>query len=163
MREQASALRQNDGNWAEVARSIRDSEALLDVLLEGRSDEVAAGVERAHEDAASIIAYNNEEDLACTLRLAFFSAIRRWQLVRKAPAGKGYANLVMIPLKSSGSIPGIVVELKWNSTASEALAQVRERGYTRAFRGTSAEGNVMLCGIAYDSKTKTHSCVIERG
>lgn len=151
-----------DDGWAEVARSIRDSEGLLAALLAGHANEVAHGVEQAHEDAASIIAYNDENALACTLRLAFFSAIRRYRLVREAPAGKGYADLVMVPLRSSGTIPGVIVELKWGATPEAALAQIRERNYANIFRGTSAEGNIVLCGIAYDPKSKMHRCVIER-
>lgn len=149
-----------DSGWSEVARSIRESEALLGSLLARDADAVAAGVQRAHEDAASIIAYNDEEDLACTLRLAFFSAIRRWRLVREAPAGKGYADLVMVPLSKAG-VPGVVVELKWGSTPEEALAQMREREYARFFQGDSSVGEVLLVGIAYDPKTKEHSCAIE--
>lgn len=151
-----------DSGWAEVARSIRESERLLNALLEGKATAVASGVEQAHEDAASVIAYNNENSLACTLRLAFFSAIRKYKLVREAPAGKGYADLVMVPLHSSGAIPGVVVELKWGSTPERALEQIRERDYARAFAGTPAEGNVILCGISYDPKSKTHQCAIER-
>ena len=151
------------GNWVEVARSIAASEKLLDALLAGDAETVAAGVEQAHEDAASVIAYNREEDLACTLRLAFFSAVRRYRLVREAPSGKGYADLLMVPLASSGRIPGVVVELKWGVSPEEAVSQIRERGYADAFRGTSAEGNVVLAGIAYDKATKRHSCAIERG
>ena len=159
---QYEACMQSSDNWAEVARSIADSEALLASLLAGDADAVAEGVERAHRDAASVIAYNHEEDLACTLRLAFFSAIRRYRLVREAPAGKGYADLLMVPLASSGDIPGIVVELKWGASARDALTQIRERSYADAFRGTAAEGNTVLCGIAYDPKTKQHVCLIER-
>lgn len=150
------------GNWAEVARSIADSESLLDAVLAGDAETVAHGVEQAHYDAASVIAYNHEEDLACTLRLAFFSAIRRYRLVREAPAGKGYADLLMVPLASSGNVPGVVVELKWGASAQEAVSQIRERDYASAFRGTAAEGNTVLCGIAYDPKTKQHICAIER-
>ena len=152
----------SQGGWHEVARTIAASEDLLDVLLGDNPEAVAKGVERAHEDAASIIAYNDENALACTLRLAFFSAVRRYRLVREAPAGKGYADLLMIPLSSSGSIPGVVVELKWGASTGEALAQIRERGYGRAFDGTSAQGNVILVGIVYDPKAKTHACAIER-
>ena len=151
-----------DCGWAEVARSIAASERLLDSLLAGDADAVATGVERAHADAASVIAYNHEEDLACTLRLAFYSAMRRYRLVREAPAGKGYADLVMVPLKSSGDIPGVVVELKWGASAREAVEQIRERSYADVFRGTSAERRVLLCGIAYDPKTKRHTCAIEQ-
>lgn len=81
-------------------RSIAESERLLDALVAGDSGAVAAGVERAHEDASSVIAYNDENALAATLRLAFFSAIRRWRLVREAPAGRGFADLTLVHLVS---------------------------------------------------------------
>ncbi len=151
-----------DKGWGEVARSIAASEKLLRALIAGDADAVAAGVEQAHTDAVSIIAYNHEEDLACTLRLAFYSAMRRYRIVREAPAGKGYADLLMVPLKSAGDIPGVVVELKWGASAQEAVAQIRERDYAAAFRGTSAEQLAILCGIAYDPKTKCHTCAIEQ-
>lgn len=151
-----------DEGWSEVARSIAASEKLLRALLAGDAEAVAAGVEQAHSDAASIIAYNHEEDLACTLRLAFYSAMRRYRLVREAPAGKGYADLLMVPLKSSGDVPGVVVELKWGASAQGAIAQMRERDYAAAFHGTSAEHRTILCGIAYDPKTKRHTCAIEQ-
>ena len=158
--EYASATA-GDG-WGEVARSIAASESLLESLLAQDTEAVARGVEQAHADVASIIAYNHEEDLACTLRLAFYSAMRRWKLVREAPAGKGYADLLMVPLKSSGAIPGVVVELKWGHSPTEALAQMRERNYVAAFRGTAAQDNVLLCAITYDPKAKRHSCAIEQ-
>lgn len=151
-----------DGGWDEVARSIAASERLLDALLAGDVEAVAHGVERAHEDAASVIAYNDENALACTLRLAFFSANRRYRLVREAPAGKGFADLLMVPLASAGDIPGVVVELKWNASPEEALAQIRERGYARAFGPRAPQCGIVLCGIAYDAKNKRHACVIER-
>ena len=151
-----------DKGWSEVARSIASSEQLLRALLASDAEAVAAGVEQAHSDVASIIAYNHEEDLACTLRLAFYSAMRRYRLVREAPAGKGYADLLMVPLKSSGDIPGVVVELKWGASAQDAIAQMRERDYAAAFRGTPAERQTLLCGIAYDPKTKRHTCAIEQ-
>lgn len=151
-----------DGGWSEVARSVMASDALLDALLAGDAEEVAAGVERAHEDAASVIAYHDENSLACTLRLAFFSAVRRWRLVREAPAGKGYVDLTLVPLASQPGIPGVVIELKWGETPEAAVAQIRERGYARGLEGLVARGEVMLCGISYDPKSKTHACRIER-
>ena len=157
------AVSTRGGGWVEVARSIQASEALLDALVAGDAEAVAAGVERAHEDASSVIAYNNEASLAATLRLAFYSAIRRWRLVREMPAGKGYADLVLIPLASSpAGTPGVIIELKYDATPADALAQIRERGYGRALEGLAAAGQVVLCGIAYDPATKRHSCLIER-
>ena len=157
------AVSTRDEGWSAVSRSIAASDELLDSLVAGDAEAVAAGVQRAHEDAASIIAYNDESSLAATLRLALFSAIRRWRVVREAPAGKGFADMTLVPLASSPSgTPGVVVELKYGGTAEAALAQIRERGYDRALEGLAASGDVVLCGVAYDPRTKEHSCAIER-
>ncbi len=160
MEEYASSVA--DGGWDEVARSVADSERLLDALLAGDADAVAAGVERAHEDAASVIAYNDENSLACTLRLAFFSAQRRYRIVREAPAGKGYADLILTPLASRPDLPGVVIELKWGLSPEAAVEQIRERGYHRALAGASGSGEVVLAGVSYDPKSKRHACKIER-
>ena len=159
MGEYASSIAK--GGWDEVARTVAASDDLLEALLAKDGDAVALGVARAHEDAASIIAYSDENSLACTLRLAFFSAVRQYRLVREAPAGKGYADLLMIPLASAPAAPGIVVELKWGAGPHEAIAQIRERGYDRALSGTGGEGRILLAGITYDPKSKTHACVVE--
>ena len=163
MGEFANSVSAGAKRWAEVSRSIAASDDLLDRLIAGDTGAVAAGVQQAHEDAASIIAYNDENSLACTLRLAFFSAIRRWRLVREMPAGKGFADLTLVPLASApAGTPGIVIELKYGESAETALAQIRERGYDRALDDLASAGDLVLCGIAYDPKTKTHGCVIER-
>ena len=43
------------GGWDEVSRSIAESERLLDALVAGDAGAVVAGVERAHEDASSVV------------------------------------------------------------------------------------------------------------
>ena len=43
------------GGWGEVSRSIAESERLLDALVAGDAGAVVAGVERAHEDASSVV------------------------------------------------------------------------------------------------------------
>ena len=53
-----------------------------------------------------------------------------------------------------------MIELKHGSTAQAALAQIHERNYAAKLREEGHE--VLLCGIAYDPKSKEHSCRIER-
>ena len=161
MGEFANSIERGDG-WGEVSRAIQRSESLLNDLLRGDESAVALGVERAHEDASSIISYNDENALACTLRLAFFSAVRRWRIVREVPAGKGFADLVLIPLASVRGVPGVVIELKYGAAATVAVDQIRERGYARFFEGLLPGSEVILCGISYDPKRKEHTCKIER-
>lgn len=60
-----------------------------------------------------------------------------------------------------GDKPAVVVELKWDKSAEGAIAQIRERRYVDALKGY--QGNILLAGINDDRKTKTHTCLIERG
>lgn len=120
---------------------------------------MARGVQAAHEDACSILRYSDENSLACALSLAYYSARRSHTVVREMPAGKGFAYLVLVPRPRSAA-PAMVLELKRDASATDALAQIRERGYARALAGQASEA--VLVGIAYDGRAKEHSCRMER-
>lgn len=51
-------------------------------------------------------------------------------------------------------------ELKWDKTVSGAIAQIKDRHYVDALK--DYRGNLLLAGINYDRKTKTHTCMIEQ-
>ena len=63
----------------------------------------------------------------------------------------------MIPKKPDR--PGIILELKYNSSAGKAIAQIKERNYIRVFDKGIHE--VYLVGINYDKNAKHHQCIIE--
>ncbi len=149
------------GGWSEVIRILKASEQLLADTLSCREAEVAEGLDRAHTEAASILTYNDENALSCAIGLAYYSARKDYRLVREMPAGKGYADVVFLPLPSVDK-PALVVELKYDKTVDTAIRQIKDRRYTQAFEGYS--GEVLLVGISYDSKNKNkpHSCVIEK-
>ncbi len=56
-------------------------------------------------------------------------------------------------------MPALVVELKWNQSAEGAIQQIKDRQYTAWLEGYT--GNILLVGINYDRKCKTHECIIE--
>ncbi len=74
------------------------------------------------------------------------------------PAGKGFADLVFLPRKNSIK-PAMVIELKWNSSAEGAIAQIQEKKYVKALEGYQGE-RILLAGINYNKKSKKHSCKI---
>ena len=74
-------------------------------------------------------------------------------------AGSGWGEVARSISDSEALLDALV---SGDATAVAALAQIRERGYDRGLDGLAAGGDVVLCGIAYDPKAKTHSCVIER-
>ena len=47
-------------------------------------------------------------------------------MVRELPAGKGFADVCMIPKPCHLDKPAIVIELKWDKSAVGAIEQIRE-------------------------------------
>lgn len=92
------------------------------------------------------------------ITLAYYSAAKDYTVIRELPAGEGFADIVFLPRRVSEK-PALVVELKWNRSAEGAVRQIREKRYVEALR--EYRGNILLVGINYDKKTKTHQCRIE--
>ncbi len=147
--------------WPEVMRVLKASAKLLEDTLNGDEESVARGLDRAHSEVASILTYNDENSLGCAIGLAYYSARKDYKLIREMPAGKGFADVVFLPLPHTDK-PALVVELKYDKTADTAIRQIKDRQYTQAFDGY--RGEILLVGINYNSgdKDKPHSCVIER-
>lgn len=149
------------GGWPKVMSILKASEKLLEDTLRGDEKSVAEGLDRAHTEVSSILTYNDENSLGCAIGLAYYSTRKDYRLIRELPAGKGFADVVFLPLPSTNK-PAIIVELKYGKPAGTALQQIRDRQYTQALSGYT--GEILLVGISYnrEEKEKPHSCVIER-
>ena len=123
------------------------------------ADAVAKGVEEAHNEF-SILQYNDENSLSCTIQLSFYFAREYYTIVRELPTGKGFADICLIPRKRYADKPAVVIELKWDKSAEGAIRQIKEKNYINALK--EYKGNLLLAGINYDKDSKKHSCVIER-
>lgn len=145
-------------NWHGVAESVESSRKLLEALWDMDADAVATGIEKAHEEI-SILQYNDENSLSCTIQLAFYFAREYYTMIREMPAGKGFADICMIPRKKHSDKPAVVIELKWDKSAVGAIEQIKEKQYGNALK--EYQGNLLLVGINYNKMTKKHECVIE--
>ena len=143
--------------WNEIIKTVNSSNDLLHATWRGDNEAVAGFIEAAHLNT-SILTYNNENALSYTVSLAYFSAREFYSIVREMPAGKGFADLVFIPRVNHKDKPAMVVELKWDQSASSAIRQIEEKQYVDALKDYS--GNILLIGINYDKETKKHDCVI---
>lgn len=154
-----------DGGWEPVMAAIRSSDELLSATLEGDEEKAASMIEQAHQENTSILKYNDENALACVISLAYYSAKKDYSIYRELAGGKGYADMVFVPRKNVNK-PAIIVELKWNKTASAAIEQIKNRQYIESLKGYS--GEVVLVGVNYDAgkdgdeEFKKHVCRIER-
>ena len=143
--------------WSEVVNSLKLSDELLKATLDADADKVAGIIEQAHSDNTSILKYNDENSLACAISIAYYSARKSYVVQRELPAGKGFADIVLIPRRNTTS-PAVIIELKYEKSAHSAIKQIREKQYTNGLKEYT--GKVLLVGISYD-KNKKHSCVIE--
>ena len=149
-----------DGGWEPVMDAIRSSDELLSSTLDGDEEKVASMIEQAHQENTSILKYNDENALACVISLAYYSAKKDYSIFRELAGGKGYADMVFVP-RSNVNKPAMIVELKWNKTASAAIEQIKNRQYIESLKGYS--GEVVLVGINYDDGDfKKHVCRIEK-
>ncbi len=144
--------------WPEVVNSIGNSRKLLEATLNKDEKAVAEYIEKAHLDC-SHLTYNDENSLSCTISLAFYAARDHYRIVRELPTGKGFADIVFLPLLHSPYKKALVVELKWDKSAQTALDQIKDKQYPDSLKGIS--DGILLVGINYDKKTRKHTCIIE--
>ena len=149
------------GGWKEVMRVLKASEQLLEDTLSCNEKNVAKALDRTHTEISSILSYNDENALGAAIGLAYYSARKDYILIREFPSGKGFADVVFLPLPHTGK-PALVVELKYEKTAYAAIQQIKSRQYPQSLLGYT--GEILLVGINYNrnQKEKPHSCVIEK-
>ena len=145
--------------WSQLAKTLENSQHLLDATIAGNENAVAQAIDLAHDENTSILAYNDENSLACVLTVAYIWARNEYVIHREYATGKGYADLVMIPRRNV-SKPALVIELKFNNTADTAIDQIKRKQYPAKI--AEYTGDILLVGISYDRDSKQHTCRIER-
>lgn len=152
----ASTIRNKD--WAEVSKSLKVSDDLLQATLSGNSEKAAQLISDSHKENTSILQYNDENSLACVLSIAYYSARKDYIVHRELATGNGFADLVFIPRKGR-NLPAMIIELKKGYSAEEAIEQIKSNDYLH--KVSEYSGDVLLVGINYDEK-KGHTCIIEK-
>ena len=120
-------------DWKEVIQSIEASRNLLEALWQLNAEAVANGIDQAHQEI-SILQYNDENALSCTISLAFYFAREYYTIIRELPTGKGFADLCFIPRRLYADKPAAVIELKWDKKAEGAISQIKNKGYVDALK-----------------------------
>ena len=149
---------EGDQDYKITNRLIQDSKELLSRTREGDEAAVAAALDISHIHVTSNRSYNNEDALQSAIYLAYIYALNRYTVIREMTSGKGFADVVFLPFMDGE--PAMVIELKRNSSAESGLAQIRDKQYFDSL--SHYRGNLLLVGINYDEKEKTHTCRIER-
>ena len=149
---------QQSPDYKGVMELVNTSKQLVESTIEGDAGAVAAALNKAHEQICNNLNYNNEGTFQAVICLAYFYANLKYTIVKEMPAGKGVADVVMIPYVPS--TPALIIELKRNKCEKTALDQIRAKNYGAALEKYS--GDMLFVGVNYDEQTKEHRCVIEK-
>lgn len=142
-----------------------ESSKMLKATLAGDTDMVAEIIKHAHDTESPILSYNSESELTVLVSLVYLAARDTYRMEREDKVGVGYVDFIFYPETDRGA-DAIILELKVDHTADEALAQIKDRNYALKFEGRLGEtsrytGRILGVGIAYDRRTKEHTCKIE--
>jgi hypothetical protein len=148
-----------------VYRLAAESSKMLEATLREDAEKVAEIMKYAHDTETPLIHYNSESELTILVTLLYLSARDFYRMEREDKAGKGYVDFIFYP-EIDRSADGMILELKVDHTAEEALQQIKDRNYALKFEGKIGEkqkytGRILGVGIAYDRNTKEHECKIE--
>ena len=153
-----------DQSWAVTFRALENSRRLLEATWALDGEKVAELIEAAH-DRAGNRTYHSETALSYAIQLAYYSAQDLYTMFPEPDTGKGFADLVYLPVKPD--IPALLIELKYDRSADTAISQIKRQRYPD--RLEHYRGNLIMVGINYDRQTshdsslfKHHSCQIER-
>ena len=97
--------------------------------------------------------------------LGYLQARDRYRIEQEDKAGIGYVDFIFYP-EIDQKADGIILELKVDHTAEEAIQQIKEKKYLTKFQGKLGQkprytGRILGVGIAYYKDTKKHECKIE--
>ena len=148
--------------WNEMLTFQQESERLLDATLDMDGVEVAAQIEKIHNEYVSVIQYHNENSLSSVLAIAYLSAMQYYfKPIRELPTGRGFADFVFLPKPEyKNDYPALIVELKWNQKVQTAMTQIKDKKYPSSILNYT--GEILLVGINYDKNSKEHQCLIEK-
>ncbi len=137
--------------WGYLSMALNKSFQLLQATIDKDKRYIAKHIDEYHREATSFFEFNDENSMACAIKLAYYAAITDYEIFRELPTGKGFADMVFVPV--AGSVfPAIVVELKWDKSAKGAIDQIKNKEYPQKLRRFSRE--IVLLGINYDKDAK---------
>lgn len=157
---------QREPSMGNVYRLTKESGRMLAATKAGDTKTMTELMEYAHHTHSPLQAYSDEAELASIIRWVYLKALDSYRMEREDKAGVGYVDFIFYPFIKSDD--AILMELKVNHTADEAIRQIKDRRYALRFEGKFGEnpeytGRILAVGIAYnkEDKKKRHECKVE--
>lgn len=161
-----SDMVQKEPSLGNVYRLTRESGRMLQATKEGDTETMTDILELVHNTESPLSVYSNEAELASIIRWVYLQALDYYKISREDKAGVGYVDYIFYPVDPADDC--IILELKVDHTAREAIQQIKDRGYALRFMPKLGEkprytGRILAVGIAYSKSDpqKRHSCEVE--
>ena len=159
-------MAQKESSLGNVYRLTRESTRMLNATKAGDTKTMTEILELAHNTESPLNVYNNEAELASIIRCVYLQAMDLYKISREDKAGTGYVDYIFYPINPADDC--IIIELKVNHTADEAIQQIKDRKYALRFEPKLGEkrkytGRILAVGIAYNKNNtdKKHTCKVE--
>lgn len=159
-------MAQKEERLGNVYRLTKESARMLAATKAGDTETMVEILQFAHNTESPLLVYNNEAELAWVISLVYLQARDYYRIEREDRAGTGYVDFIFYPIRKDDD--AIIIELKVDHTADEAIQQIKDRKYALRFAGKIGEkpeytGRILAVGIAYDKADpgKRHECKVE--
>lgn len=118
-----------------VYRLAKESEKMLKVVLSADTETMTEILKYAHDTESPILSYNSEIELSAVVNLVYLAARDRYRVEQEDKAGEGRLYFYL----ERSDMHGIILELKIDSSAEEAVQQIKEKHYMLRFEGKLGE------------------------
>ena len=157
---------QKEASLGNVYRLTKESGRMLAATKAGDTETMMEILQFVHNTESPLLVYNTEAELASVINLVYLQARDFYRIEREDKAGIGYVDFIFYPFVKNDDC--IIIELKVNHTADEAIQQIKDRQYALRFEGKLGEnpeytGRILAVGIAYNKndENKRHECKVE--
>ena len=157
---------QKEASLGNVYRLTKESGRMLAATKAGDTETMMEILQFVHNTESPLLVYSTEAELASVIKLVYLQARDSYRIEREDKAGVGYVDFIFYPFVKNEDC--IIIELKVNHTADEAIQQIKDRQYALRFEGKFGEnheytGRILAVGIAYNKadENKRHECKIE--
>jgi hypothetical protein len=155
---------QTEHSLGYIYRLAKASEQMLAATLAGNTKTMSQILSYAHDTETPILNYNHETELSAIVNLVYLSARDQYRIEREDKTGRGFVDFIFYPHRTSDDC--IILEIKVDHSADEAICQIKTRKYFLRFQGKLGEqphytGRIVLVGIGYYKLDKRHECKVE--
>ena len=166
LKDKFAEMAEKESSLGTVYNLVRESGRMLAATKAGDTKTMTELLNFVHNTESPLLLYNNEAELASIIKLVYLQARDYYHIEREDKAGIGYVDFIFYPVQKNDD--AIIIELKVNNTAEEAIQQIRDRRYALRFEGKIGgkpvyTGRILAVGIAYrkNDPKKKHECKVE--